>query len=74
MAKGPIPSHIPTRRIQVKFRWNYEPKTEDTVEVIIPVGGDMPVIAPEFAKEMQLSDAEVDAAVDAVIRETMIVK
>ena len=65
---------VSTRSIAVKFRFDIVEVEDRQVRVEIPLGNGVSMINPEFCKEFKLSDAEIDAAEMAVLKEIVIVR
>jgi len=56
------------------FRWPVKQVDPTTVEMTVPRGGGLPILNPDFVAECKLSDGEIDAAEDAVIRKVAIIE
>lgn len=63
-----------TRSIRFAFRWPIEQTGPDEVEVKVPIGNGPPMISSDFAHFHRLSDGELDAAENAVLRAIAIIE
>ena len=61
------------RLIPIHFRWPLRQIAPDAVELVIPTGGDVPVLNPEFVREFKMTDREIDIAEEKVLRSIAIV-
>jgi len=64
------------RTIRYHFRWEVRPDPDvlNAIEVLIPTGGTTPIINMEFVKQQHLSDREIEASEEAVLRKIAIIE
>jgi len=63
-----------TKTINYAFRWAVKQTGPNSIEVLIPVGNGPSILNPEFAKQENLSDGELNKAEMAVLESIAIIR